>query len=98
MKQTYDFPRMSELIESGMKDTPLRELARNMDIPVASLHNYLTMGTEPRLSALAKMATYFRVSIAELMGEIDEIDGAILKITRKMTKKQKRELLEELKK
>lgn len=98
MRSDNNYQHMHKLIENAMQKLPLRELARKMDISPPSLHNYVMMGTEPRISALRKIAKYFGVTVAELMGEIDELDGRILTLTRKMNKTQKQELLKELRK
>lgn len=89
--------RYKDLLLKEIEDgAVLRELARKIDIPPPSLHNYLYQGTEPRRDALEKMSRYFGEPISQLLSEDDETTARILSLVRKMNQVEKENLLNQL--
>lgn len=91
-------PRFRTLIQSSLEEIKLRELARQIGVPPPSLHNYAYMGTEPRQDALTKLAAYYKVSVAYLLGadEPDELVQHIVELLRGFNQEEKRQIIEEL--
>jgi transcriptional regulator with XRE-family HTH domain len=85
---------INDAIENGTK---LRELARKLNLPPSSIHNYITMGTEPRFDALQKMSTFFGEPISSLLSEDDDLTAQILEIVRRLSPDEKQTLLDSLK-
>lgn len=79
-------PRVKELLKAEMElykkeRKPVRALATKIGVSPASLYNYAENDIAPREEALRKLAIYFRVSLAELLGEesvkgIDKLSSA----------------------
>lgn len=89
--------RYRQLIQTAL-DTgiTLREMAREMNLPPASLHNYINWPTEPRIDALKKMSAYFGEPVSVLLSEDDELTAQLLIAVRKLTDEEKEALLKML--
>lgn len=77
-------------------NVPLRKLAREIGLPSTNVHDYCYMNTEPRVSALQKMSTYFGEPISQLLSDEDDLSAQIMAIVRKMPDERKQLLLEGL--
>ncbi len=73
----------------------LRDLARNIGIPVPSMHNYVQFDTLPRIENIGKMAEYFGESISSLFSEDDDTTAAAVSAVRKLSTKQKKDFIKE---
>lgn len=96
MTRELDFMLMQELLKQSLREVSIRALADDMHIKSSTLHNHVRLTAEPRLSALHKIGGYYNRYVAELIGEIDEMEGDILRMIQKLPKKRKKALLEEL--
>lgn len=74
----------------------LRELARTLNMPVPSLHNYVQMDVLPRIENIRKMAEYFDESISSLFSADDDLTTQLIAAVRKLSDDQKAKLLPHL--
>jgi transcriptional regulator with XRE-family HTH domain len=89
--------RYKDLLLKEIEDgAVLRELARKINIPPPSLHNYLYQGTEPRRDALEKMSRFFREPVSQLLSEDDDTTARILTLVRRLDQDEKLKLLTQL--
>jgi transcriptional regulator with XRE-family HTH domain len=78
------------------KPLSLRDLAKELGIPVPSLHNYVNFDTLPRIDNIQKMADYFRESISSMFSDDDDLTARLVAKVRKLSDKQKSELINSL--
>ncbi|MFZ4856174.1 MAG: hypothetical protein ACOYL3_07230 [Desulfuromonadaceae bacterium] len=74
----------------------LRDLARELNMPVPSLHNYVAFDVLPRIDNIQKMATHFDESISSLYSEDDDLTAQLITKVRKLSASKKKKLLQEL--
>ncbi|CAB4211797.1 HTH_XRE domain containing protein [uncultured Caudovirales phage] len=75
----------------------LRDLARELSMPVPSLHNYVNYDVLPRIDNIQKMAEYFNESISSLYSEDDDTTARLVAKIRNLSATRKKKLLQELK-
>lgn len=75
----------------------LRDLARELNMPVPSLHNYVNFDVLPRIDNIQKMGILFDESISSLYSEDDDLTAQLVARIRKLTATRKKKLLKELK-
>ena len=80
----------------AQKPLSLRELSKEIKIPVPSLHNYKDFDTLPRIENVEKMATYYGESISSLFSEDDDLTANLVKKIRALSDQQKTDLLQDL--
>ena len=80
------------------KPMQLRELARELKIPVPSLHNYVQFDTLPRIDNIQKMADYFHESISSMFSEDDDLTAAMVAAVRKLPDAEKANYVSHVKK
>jgi hypothetical protein len=91
--------RYRELIKKAECDgISLREMARSMGLPVASLHQYKDWPTEPRLEALRKMSLYFGEPISVLISEDSDLTAHLITAIRRLSLVEQEKLLKALQK
>ena len=89
---------LKEALQPDADEPPvkLRQLARDLDIPVPSLHNYIHFDTLPRVDNIQKISEYFGESISSLFSEDDDTTAALVSKVRKLSDEQKEALLRTL--
>jgi hypothetical protein len=89
---------LQHLRRSIAKGDGLRTLARAMKIPPGSLHSYLDpdLQTEPRVSALEKMAAYYHEPVSVLLSTDDDETVELVKAIHRLSHEQKKTLLAQL--
>ena len=75
----------------------LRELARKLNMPVPSLHNYAQFDVLPRIDNIQKMADYFRESVSSMFSEDDDLTTELVAKIRALPHAKKIKLLKDLK-
>lgn len=80
----------------GPRPVKLRELARNLNMPVPSLHNYVQMDVLPRIENISKMAEFYNESISSLFSADDDTTATLVAAVRKLSADQKAKLLPHL--
>lgn len=91
--------RYRDLIQQALDNgISLREMARYMELPPTSLHNYLNWPTEPRMDALKKMSDYFGEPITVLLSEDDDLTANLVTAVRQLPREEKEELLQQVQK
>lgn len=86
-----------KVAEDNEKKLTYRQLGKIAGVAPMSVSDYVLLGTEPRLKALEKFATYFEEPVAALLLEDTEenkCEVEIYKALAKMTAEQKQQLLE----
>jgi transcriptional regulator with XRE-family HTH domain len=78
------------------KPLSMRDLAKELGMPVPSLHNYVMFDVLPRIENVGKMAHYFGESIASLFSEDDDMTTELVTKIRHLSPEQKKKLLKEL--
>lgn len=81
---------------AGPKPPTLRELAKTLGIPVASLHNYVNFDTLPRLDNINKMVEHYGETISSLFSEDDDQTVRLVEAVRQLSPGEKQTLLVEL--
>jgi transcriptional regulator with XRE-family HTH domain len=74
----------------------LRDLARALQIPVPSLHNYVNFEVFPHIDNARKMATYFNEPLGSIFSEDDDLTARLVDRVRRLPAKRKKQLLQEL--
>jgi transcriptional regulator with XRE-family HTH domain len=74
----------------------MRELARELSVPVPSLHNYIQFDTLPRVDNIQKIADYFGESVSSMFSEDDDQTAVLIAAIRHMTPEQKQTLSKQL--
>lgn len=80
------------------KPMQLRELARALNIPVPSLHNYAQLDVLPRVDNIQKIADYFNESVSSMFSEDDDITAAIVAAVRMLPDSEKTNYINHVKK
>jgi transcriptional regulator with XRE-family HTH domain len=93
--------RYKQLLEKALdpdieRPMSLRDLARDIGIPVPSLHNYVQFDTLPRIENVGKLSAYFGESISSLFSEDDDLTAALVAKIRHLPAQRKKQLLKEL--
>lgn len=84
--------------EENTKPMQLRELARALNMPVPSLHNYVSLDVLPRVENIQKMADYFNESISSMFSEDDDLTAAIVAAVRMLPDTEKTNYVNHVKK
>ena len=78
------------------KPMQLRELARALQIPVPSLHNYVSLDVLPRVDNIQKIADYFHESVSSMFSDDDDLTAQLVAAVRKLSETDKKKLLKDL--
>jgi hypothetical protein len=78
------------------KPMQLRELARTLNLPVPSLHNYVALDVLPRVDNIQKIADYFHESVSSMFSDDDDLTARLVAAVRKLPKAKKQKLLKDL--
>lgn len=76
-------------LDENTKPVQLRELARELGMPVPSLHNYVSLDVLPRIDNIQKIAAYFNESISSMFSEDDDLTAAIVAAVRMLPDAEK---------
>jgi transcriptional regulator with XRE-family HTH domain len=76
-------------LDEHTKPMQLRELARALQIPVPSLHNYIQFDVLPRIDNIQKMADYFNESVSSMFSEDDDLTAAMVTAVRMLPDTEK---------
>lgn len=74
----------------------LRELARALNMPVPSLHNYVELEVLPRVENAQKIADYVGESVSSMFSDDDDLTAILVAAVRKLSETDKQKLLKEL--
>ncbi len=88
--------RYKQHLLHSLEEMTLRELSKEMSIPVPSLHNYINFDVLPRIDNISKMAEYYNESISSLFSEDNDTTAALVEAVRKLPLKKQKALLNEL--
>lgn len=79
------------------KAMQLRELARSLNMPVPSLHNYVQLEVLPRVDNIQKIADFFHESMSSMFSEDDDLTTDLVTAIRKLSEAEKHKILKDLK-
>lgn len=100
MKNTNFKDQLQELLKKS--NLSQKEFAEKLGVTEATVSRYLKGDREPNLNTLAQIANIFVVSLEELTGaelessvaEYSEVKNLVARNASRLTKKQKKELLD----
>lgn len=78
------------------KPMQLRELARELHMPVPSLHNYVELEVLPRVENAQKIADFVGESVSSMFSDDDDLTASLVAAVRSLSDIDKQKLLKEL--
>jgi hypothetical protein len=95
--------RYKRLLQRELEPSPgtslqktLRDLAKELSMPVPSLHNYVNYDVLPRIDNIQKMAEHFGESVSSMFSDDDDITAQLVAQVRTQDSATKKKLLEDL--
>jgi hypothetical protein len=74
----------------------LTDLAKQLDMPLTSLHNYVHLDTFPHIGNSVKLAEHYKECLCSIFSEDDDLTAQLVARVRQLSTREKAQLLESL--